>query len=72
MFGYQGGESADTVARKAAYSEEALQRWTFLTTIDLSSIKNKEQLCSMIMIRSSVSEDKAREDVEGWMRGKTF
>jgi hypothetical protein len=29
MFGFQGGESADTVARKKGYMQEAQQRWGF-------------------------------------------
>jgi hypothetical protein len=72
MFGYQGGESAETVARKTAYGEDARRRWRFLTTIDLSSIRNIEQLSSMIATRSSISDDHARKDVAAWIRGKAF
>jgi hypothetical protein len=31
MFGFQGGESADTVARKKSYMQDARQQWGFLT-----------------------------------------
>jgi len=48
MFGFQGGESADTVARKKGYMKDAQQKWRFLTNYDLSSIKTEGQLCSMV------------------------
>lgn len=44
MFGFQGGESADTVARKKGYMQDAQQRWGFMTNFDLSTIKNEVQL----------------------------
>ena len=37
MFGFRGGESADTVARKMGYMEDAQQRWPYLTNFDLST-----------------------------------
>ena len=43
MFGFQGGESADTVARKKSYMQDARQQWGFLTHFDLSTIKNELQ-----------------------------
>ena len=36
MFGFQGGERADTLARKKSYRQEARQRWSFLTHYDLT------------------------------------
>ena len=48
MFGFQGGESADTVARKKSYMKEAQTKWRFLTNLDCSTIKTKGQLSSMI------------------------
>lgn len=72
MFGHQGGESAETVARKKKYGLEAQERWRFLTKFDLSTIKNKKQLCSMIHIRSGVSDMQAEHDVTAWMIGKKF
>lgn len=72
MFGYQGGESEAVVLRKTGYRADAQRQWNFLTTIDLSSIKNPEQLCSMIQVRSSVSAERAKKDVDEWMHGKTF
>ena len=41
MFGFQGGENADTVARKKGYMKDAQHRWTFLTNFDVSTIKNE-------------------------------
>ena len=72
MFGFQGGESADTVARKKLYMKEAQQKWRFLTNLDCSSIKTKGQLSSMIKTRSGISEDQAKRDVDAWMEGKQF
>ena len=72
MFGFQGGESADTVARKKGYMKDAQEKWRFLTNYDLSSIKTEGQLRSMVKTRSSISEAQAKSDVEAWMRGKQF
>ena len=72
MFGFQGGESADTLARKRSYMKDAQQKWRFLTNLDCSSIKTKEQLGSMVQTRSSISEDQAKRDVDAWMLGKQF
>ena len=72
MFGYQGGESADTVGRKKGYMKDAQHHWRFLTNYDLSSIKADAQLCSMVKIRSGMSEEQAKRDVDAWMEGKQF
>jgi hypothetical protein len=72
MFGFQGGESADTVARKKGYMQDAQRRWDFLTNFDLSTIKNEGQLSSMVKERSGISEAQAKNDVQAWMRGKQF
>lgn len=72
MFGFQGGESADMVSRKKGYRKDAQQRWGFLTTYDLSSIRNEVQLCSMVRDRSGVSETQAKSDVHAWMQDKKF
>jgi hypothetical protein len=72
MFGFQGGESADTVARKKGYMKDAQEKWRFLTNYDLSSIKTEGQLRSMVKTRSSISEVQAKRDVEAWMQGKQF
>ena len=72
MFGFQGGECADTVARKRGYMKEAQRRWGFLTAFDLSTVKNESQLCTMVKIRSGLPEDHARRDVDAWMQGKQF
>jgi hypothetical protein len=70
MFGFQGGESAGTVARKKGYMKDAQKQWGFLTNFDLSTIKNEIQLRTMVKDRSSISEAQAQRDVQEWMQGK--
>jgi hypothetical protein len=70
MFGFAGGESAETVARKRGYMREAQQHWAFLTNFDASTIKNEIQLTSMIKDRTGSTEAQAKEDVQAWMQGK--
>jgi hypothetical protein len=72
MFGFQGGESPDTVARKRGYMQDAQQRRGFMTKFDLSTIKNEVHLSSMVKDRSGISEAQAKSDVQAWMRGKQF
>ncbi len=72
MFGFRGGESADTVSRKKGYMQSAQQRWPFLTYFDLSTIKNDVQLSSIVKDRSSIPEAQAKSDVQIWMQGKQF
>ena len=72
MFGFQGGERPDTLARKKGYRRDAQQKWGFLTHFDLSTIKNEAQLCAMVQGRSSIPEAQARNDVRAWMQGKQF
>ena len=72
MFGFQGGERSDVVARKKGYMKEAQRRWGFLTAFDLSTIKNESQLCTMVKIRSGLPENQAKRDVGAWMQGKQF
>ena len=72
MFGFQGGESAGTVARKKGYMKDAQKQWGFLTNFDLSTIKNEIHLRTMVKDRSSISEAQAQCDVQAWMQGKQF
>ena len=72
MFGFSGGESAETVAGKRGYMGEAQQRWRFLTNFDASTIKNEIQLTSMIKDRTGSTEAQAKQDVQAWMQGKQF
>ena len=51
MFGFQGGESADTVARKKGYMKDAQRKWRFLTNFDCSTIKTGGQLRTMVTTR---------------------
>jgi hypothetical protein len=72
MFGFQGGERPDTLARKKGYRQQAKERWNFLTHFDLSTIKNEAQLVAMVQGRSSVPEAQAKADVQAWMQDKQF
>jgi hypothetical protein len=72
MFGFRGGESAETVARKKRYMEDAQQRWPYLTNFDLSTIKNEVQLRSIVRDRYGLSENDAKDRVSQWGQGKQF
>jgi hypothetical protein len=72
MFGFNGGESVATVERKRRYMVEAQQRWPFLTYYDASTIKNPEQLVTMVKDRTSQSQAAAEKDVSEWMVGRDF
>lgn len=72
MFGFTGGETPETVARKKGYMAVAQERWSFLTSYDLSTIKNEEQLASMVKDRSGSSAEQAEVDVHAWMADKQF
>jgi len=72
MFGYQGGESLETVTRKKAYRTAARERWNFLTSYDLTTVKNAAQLSALIGGRSSITDAQAEGAVAAWMVGKQF
>ena len=72
MFGFQGGESAETVARKRLYMKDARQRWPFLTYFDASTIRNELQLISIVKDRSGRPRSEAEADVQAWTSGKLF
>jgi hypothetical protein len=72
MFGFRGGESESTVARKIGYRTDARQTWNYVTTLDLSQIKNEEQLIALVKVRYSLPYAQAKSDVETWMQGKQF
>ena len=72
MFGFQGGECADVVARKRLYMNEAQQHWPFLTNFDASTIRNELQLISMVKDRTGGSRLEAEADVRAWLAGKDF
>jgi hypothetical protein len=72
MFGFRGGESADTVARKKGYMEDAQRRWPYLTNFDLSTIKNEVQLRSIVRDRYGLAEKEAKDRVSEWGQGKHF
>lgn len=72
MFGFQGGERVDVVARKKGRMAAAQRRWGFLTHFDLLSIRNESQLRTMVGIRLGIPLEQAKRDVGAWMRGKQF
>jgi hypothetical protein len=72
MFGFRGGESDETVTHKTGYCIDAKQQWSCLTTLDLSEIKNEEQLITLVKVRYSLPYETAKADVQGWMAGKQF
>jgi len=72
MFGFQGGESAATVARKRGYMKEARHHWPFLTNYDASTIRNELQLVRMVGDRTGRAQPEAQADVAAWLAGKTF
>lgn len=72
MFGFQGGETAEVVARKRVYMKDAQQKWKFLTYFDCSTIKTEGQLRSMVQVRSGIPSEQARLDVAAWAAGKQF
>jgi hypothetical protein len=72
MFGFTGGESESTVTRKIGYRADAKGKWSCLTTLDLSQVKNKEQLIALVKVRYSLPPSQATADVEAWLQDKTF
>jgi hypothetical protein len=72
MFGFQGGESAETVARKRGHMAAAREKWPFLTSLDCSTIRTVGQLSSMVSTRASISKEQAKSDVDAWMSGRQF
>jgi len=72
MFGFRGGESDETVTRKTGYRSDAKRRWSCLTTLDLSQVKNEEQLTALVKIRYGLPYEIAKANVESWMTGKQF
>ena len=72
MFGFKGGEGADTVARKKVYMKDAQQRWGYLTYIALSTVENEVQLRPIVKYRYGLSETEAKDRVSEWMQGKQF
>lgn len=63
MFGFSGGESLGTVARKRRYLIEARAHSPFLTHFDANTIKTSEQLVTMVKDRSPCSHAGPESDV---------
>lgn len=72
MFGFRGGETAETVTRKRAYMRDAQQRWPFLTNFDASTIKTELQLISIVKDRSGRPRAEVEADVRDWASAKQF
>jgi hypothetical protein len=72
MFGFMGGESPDTAARKRIDMKAAQARWPFITNFDASTIRNEGQLIALVKDRSATSRQVAEADVRSWVSGKTF
>jgi hypothetical protein len=72
MFGFQGGETPVTVARKRSYMRDAQRRWPFLTYFDASTVRNEIQLAALVADRSGRSRAEAEADVQAWTAGKQF
>ena len=72
MFGFQGGESRETVVLKRTYMTEAQQLWPFITNYDASTIRNRLQLVRLVKDRSARPLADVETEVDGWMAGKTF
>ena len=64
MFGFRGGESDGTFARKKGYMREAQKPWGFLTYFDLSTIKNEVQCLRL--------HHSGQAPFRAWMQGKQF
>jgi hypothetical protein len=71
MFGFTGGDNAETVALKKVYMAEAQERRPF-QTLDASTIKNERQLAPVVKERCSRSQEDAEADVREWMQNKEF
>jgi hypothetical protein len=65
MFGFRGGESDETVTRKTGYRIDAKRQWSCRTTLDLSEIKNEEQLITLVKVRYNLPYETVRTDVQG-------
>jgi hypothetical protein len=72
MFGFRGGESDETVTRKTGDRIDAKRQRSCRTTLDLSEIKNEEQLITLVKVRYNLPYETVRTDVQGWMAGKQF
>ena len=69
MFGYEMTAMPKVRTRMIAERAAARSRWPFLTSLDLSTIHNEEQLAAMVKDRSGQSYTETHEDVERWAHG---
>lgn len=69
MFGYCANAPAQILAARRAERASAHARWPFLTSLDLSSIRNAEQLTGLVKDRMGVPALQAQADVGEWLAG---
>ena len=72
MFGFQGGETPETVTRKRAHMKDAQQHWPFLTNFDASTIRTDLQLVALVKDRTGCQRGDAEDDVRTWLAGRKF
>lgn len=72
MFGFRGGETAETVVRKRGYMKDAQAHWPFITNFDASTIRNELQLIALVKDRSGRPRPEAEADVKAWSIGREF
>jgi hypothetical protein len=65
MFGYQSSESQETLGRKIGYRDDAKGQWNCLTSLDLSEIKNEEQLITLVKVRYSLPYERTKAEETG-------
>jgi hypothetical protein len=64
IFGFRGGND-ETVTRKIGYRSDAKRWWSCRTTLDLSQVRNREQVISLVKVRYCLPYEAAKADVEG-------
>jgi hypothetical protein len=69
MFGYEGGEPRALLAAMLTERSSARARWPFLTSLDLSMIRNETQLANVVKDRTGKSRPEAENEVHSWFVG---
>lgn len=69
MFGTIEGVTTPLNTRKVAERKTAQVRWPFLTTADLSGLRNPVELAQLVQVRAGASSAEANAQVHVWMLG---
>lgn len=69
MFGFERGGSHEAMQREVRERAYAHEQWPFLTTLDLSTIHNVEQLKGLVKDRIGYSNFDTDAQVDSWMLG---